>query len=202
MIKQLVAVLSMHAISDRLCSIVLSVWIGKPHKVLHISFSSTESGTSPYHLPFHSRWKFLNSSQWIFFATLPCLHHAKLGQVLMFCATLSTCWLQNQQSGVSLVLSMLYFTELVLIACSCAVQRRLSVSLFSSPFPNHSHYLLSLWVFVSMTNCLSSFFSLHSFNYQCTFPSWVQLLQSWLGTPYYVLHHGCIIGVKWQLFFS
>ena len=55
-------------------------------------------------------------------------------------------------------------TELVLIACSCAAQRRLSVSLFSSPFLNHSHFLLSLWHSISLTNCQCSSLSFHSFN--------------------------------------
>ena len=45
---------------------------------------------------------------------------------------------------VAQVLSMLCSTEPVLIAGSCETQRRLSVSLFSSPFLNHSHFFLSL----------------------------------------------------------
>ena len=43
LIKQLFAILLMHTILGRLCSITLSVWIGKTHKILHPSFSSTES---------------------------------------------------------------------------------------------------------------------------------------------------------------
>ena len=73
MIKQLFAILSMHTISDCLCSITLSVWIEKSRKILHSSFSSTESETCSYHLLLHSRWNFSHSSQMIFFATLSCL---------------------------------------------------------------------------------------------------------------------------------
>ena len=71
MIKQTFAILLVHTISDRLCSITLSVWIGKSHKILHLSFSSFESET--YHLSLHSSWNFLHSSHWIFFANLSCL---------------------------------------------------------------------------------------------------------------------------------
>ena len=83
----------------------------------------------------------------------------------MMCVTFSTFLLQSLQCGVSLVLSMLYFTELVLIACSYAAQRRLSVFLFSSTFLNQSHFLLLLWYFVSLTNCPCSAFCFHSFNW-------------------------------------
>ena len=76
----------------------------------------------------------------------------------MICVILSQFWLQNLQRGVLLVLSILYLTELVLIACSCAVQRRLSVSLFSSHFLNHYHFSLLLWHSVSPTNCPSNAF--------------------------------------------
>ena len=168
MIKQLFATLSMHTISGCLCSTTLSVWIGKSHKILHLSISSTESGTCLYHLSLHSRWNLLYRSQWVFFATLSCLFwywfFPGLGQALMMCVTVSTFSLQSRQRGVSLVLSILYFTELVLIACSCSAQRRLSVSLFSSNFLNHSHFLLSLWHSISLTNCPCSTFCLHSFN--------------------------------------
>ena len=57
---------------------------------------------------------------------------------------------------------MVYFTKLVLIACSCAAQKRISVSLFSSLFLNHSYLLLSLWHAVSLTNCPT--FCFRSFN--------------------------------------
>ena len=86
------------------------------------------------------------------------------------CVTLSTFLLQSLKLGVPLVLPMLYFTELLhwitilLIACSCAAQRRLPVSLFSSPFLNYSHFLLSLWQSVSLTNCPCNAFCFHSFN--------------------------------------
>ena len=40
---------------------------------LHLSFSSFESGTWSYYFWLNSRWYFLHSSQWIFFATLLCL---------------------------------------------------------------------------------------------------------------------------------
>ena len=78
----------------------------------------------------------------------------------MMCVILSKCLLQSLQRGVLLVLSILYLTELVLIACSCAAQRRLTVSLFSSHFLNHYHFLLSLWHSVSPTNfpCNTFFF--------------------------------------------
>ena len=168
MIKQLFGILSMDTISGRLCSITLSVWIGKSHKILRPSLSSTESGTCSYYLSLHSKWNFLGSSQWISFATLSCLFRywffPRLGQALMMCVTLSTSSLQNLQSGVSLVLSILYFTELVLIAYSCSILRKLSVSLFNSPFLNHSHFSLSLWHSVSITNCPCSAFSFHFFN--------------------------------------
>ena len=158
----------MHTISGRLCSITLSVWLGKSHKILHPSFSSTESGTCSYHFSLHSRWNFLHSSQWAFFGTLSCLFlywfFARLGQGLMMCVTLSIFLLQSLQRGISLVLSMLLFTELVLIACSCAMQRKLSVSLFSSPFLNHSHFLLSLSHSISLTNCPYNAFCFHSFS--------------------------------------
>ena len=91
MIKQLFAVLLMHTISGCLCSISLSVWIGKSHKILHSSFSSTESGRCSYHLSLHSKRNFLNSSHWNFFATLSCLFRywffAILGKALMMCDT-------------------------------------------------------------------------------------------------------------------
>ena len=61
-------------------------------------------------------------------------------------------------------MSVVYFIKLVLIACSCAAQKRLSVSLFSSPFLNHSYLLLSLWHAVSLTNCPCSTFYFRSFN--------------------------------------
>ena len=122
MIKQLFAILPVHKISIQVCSITLSVWIGKFHKILHPSFSSTESGTCSYQLSSHSRWGFLGSSQWIFFATLSCLFPTlswwywffpKLGQGLMMCVTPSTFLLENLKSGFSLVLSILYSTKLV-----------------------------------------------------------------------------------------
>ena len=60
---------------------------------------------------------------------------------------------------------------IVLIPCSRAAQMRLSVSLFSSPFLNHSHSLSttpilnrSLLHSVSLTNCPCSAFNFHSFN--------------------------------------
>ena len=59
---------------------------------------------------------------------------------------------------------MPYFIELVLTACSCAAQRRLSVSLFSSVFLNHSHFLLSLWHSLSLTYFRCRAFCFHSFN--------------------------------------
>ena len=168
MIKQLFAILSMNTISGRLCSITLSVWIEKFHKVLNPPFSSTESGTCSYHLSLHSKRNFLHSSQWFFFATFSCFFRywlfARLGQVLMMCVILSTFLLESLQRWVSLVLSILYFTELVLIACSCATERRLSVSYFSSPFLNHSHLLLSLPHSVSLTDCPCSACCFHSFN--------------------------------------
>ena len=93
MIKQLFAILSMHTILDHLCSITLSSWIEKSHKILHHSFSSTELGTCSYHLSLHSRWNFLHISQLIFFATLSQLFQywffARLGKALMMCVTLS-----------------------------------------------------------------------------------------------------------------
>ena len=121
-----------------------------------------ESGKCSYHLSLHFRWNFLHSNHWIFFATLSCLFRywffARLGQALMMCVTLSTFSLQSLQRGVSLVLSMLYLTELVIIDLSCATQSRLSVYFFSSPFLNHSHLLLSLWHSVFLTNCPCSNF--------------------------------------------
>ena len=48
MIKQLFAILSMHAISDRVCSITLRVWIGKSCKILHHSFTSTKTRAYSY----------------------------------------------------------------------------------------------------------------------------------------------------------
>ena len=138
MIKQLFAILLIDTISGCLCSITLSVWMGKSHKTLHPSFSSTESGTYSHDLSLHSRWNFLHSSQWIFIATLSCLFRywffARLGQALMMCVILSAFSLQSLQHGISLVFSMLYFTELVLIACSYTVQRRL-LALLSSTTP-------------------------------------------------------------------
>ena len=114
----------------------------------------------------------MHCSHRIFFATLSCLFQywffARLGQGLM-CVTLPTFSLQSLQHGVSLVLSVLYFTKLVLIACSCAAQRRLPVSLFNSPFLNHTHFLLSLWHSVSLTNCACSAFSFHSFSFLSLF---------------------------------
>ena len=53
MIKQLFAVLSMHTISGRL---TLSVCTGKSHKILHPSFSNTESGAYSCHLSLRFRW--------------------------------------------------------------------------------------------------------------------------------------------------
>ena len=93
MIKQLFAILSMHKISGCLCSISLSFWIGKSHKILHTSFSNTKSGSCLYYLSLHSRWNFLYSSQLIVFATLsslfPYRFFARLGQALMMDMALS-----------------------------------------------------------------------------------------------------------------
>ena len=148
LIKQLFAILLMHTISSCLCLIILSFCIGKSHKILDLLFSSTVSETCSYHLSLHSRQDFLHRSQSIFFATLSCFFQywffARLGQALMMCMTPSTFSLRSLQHGVSLVLSMLYLSKLVLIACSCPGQRKISVSLFSSPFLNHSYFLLSL----------------------------------------------------------
>ena len=69
------------------------------------------------------------------------------------CVAFSKFLLQSLECAASLVLPMLYFTELVLITCLCAAQRRLSVSFSSSPFPKHSHFLLSLWHSVSLRGC-------------------------------------------------
>ena len=38
------------------------------------------------------------------------------------------------------LVNTIYFTELLLIASSCAAKRRLLISLFSSPFLNHSTF--------------------------------------------------------------
>ena len=70
---------------------------------------------------------------------------------------------------------------------------------FISPFYNHSHLLVSMRNSVYLKNCPCSAFSFHFFNrfffffcfclhWQCTFPSWVQLLQSCLGLAYSLLH--------------
>ena len=119
-------------------------------------------------MPLHSRWNFCHFSQWIFFATLSCIFRywffARLGKALIICVTLSIFSLQSLQSGVSLVLLILYFTKLVRIACPCAQQRRLLVSLFSSPFLHHSRFLLSLWHSVSPTDCSCSVFAFPFFN--------------------------------------
>ena len=82
----------------------------------------------------------------------------------MMCVTVSTFSLQSLQIGVLLVLPILFFTELALTAFFAAVQARLSVSLFSYPFLNHSHFLRSLRHYVYLTNCSYSAFSFHSFS--------------------------------------
>ena len=93
MIKQRLTILSMHAIPGRLCSITWLVWIGKSHKILHLSSSSTESVICSYHLSLRSKWNFLHSRQWIFFATLSWVFRywflATLRKALL-CETLST----------------------------------------------------------------------------------------------------------------
>ena len=114
-IKHLFTTFSLHTILGRLCSIILSAWIWKFNRVWDPSFSSTESGTCSYHLLLHSRWNFLYSSQWIFFATLSRLlrywFYARLGQSLMIWVTLPIFPLKSLQSWLWLVLSTLYFTE-------------------------------------------------------------------------------------------
>ena len=130
------------------------------HKILHSSFSSTESGTCSYHFSLHSRWNLFHSSQCIFFATSSCL----FWYWFFWYCNISTFSLQSLQCGVSLVLLMLYFTELVLIACSCAAQKRFSVSRFSSPFLNYSCFLLLLWNSIFFTVFPCSAFCFHSLN--------------------------------------
>ena len=66
--------------------------------------------------------------------------------------------------NVTGLLNAISFTELVLIVCSGAAQRRLATYFFIFPFLNHSHLLLSLWHSVSLTNSLCSAFCFHSFN--------------------------------------
>ena len=83
----------------------------------------------------------------------------------MICVILSQFLLQSLQRGVLLVLSILYLTELVLIACSCTLQRRLSVSLFNSHFLNSYHFLLLLQHSVSLTNSPSNAFFFYAINF-------------------------------------
>ena len=167
-IKQLFASLLMHAISGRLSSITLSVLIGKSHKILHPSFSSTESGTCSYRLSLNSRWNFLHSSQWIFFATLSCLFlywfFSRLGQALMMCVTLSTFLLQSPQrrSFTGLVNAILHWISSNSLLL-CSTKETFSLP-FQLSFPRHSHFLLSLWHSISLTNCPCSAFCFHSFN--------------------------------------
>ena len=91
--------------------------------------SSTELRTCSYLSLLHSRRNFLHTR----FFTLSCLFKSWffsiLRQALIMCVTLSTLPLQSLQSRVSLVMLMSCFTELVLIACSCAAQKD-----FQSPF--------------------------------------------------------------------
>ena len=64
---------SITVISGLLCSSVLSVCMGKSHKILHSSDSNTFSGLCVYHLSDFSNLHFPHSFQWITFATLSCL---------------------------------------------------------------------------------------------------------------------------------
>ena len=65
--------LSITVISGRLCSRLLSVSIGKSHKILQSSDSKPFSGLSMYHFSALLNHHFSHSFQWIISATLSCL---------------------------------------------------------------------------------------------------------------------------------
>ena len=151
----------MHTISGRLCSIT-----GRLDRKIPQDFASfilqqwVRNKFLPFAITFYVGIFCIAAHG--FLATLSRLFQycffGRLGQMLMVCVKISTFPLQSLQSAVSMVLSVLYFTELVLIAS----QRRLPVFLFSSPFLDHSHFLLSLWHYIYVTNCPWSAFPFHS----------------------------------------
>ena len=124
--------------SGLLAGIRWSVCMLKSHRSLCESFSRTGAGLCIYHLFVWSNWNFLHISQWINLPTQSCL------DLYSFCANLLhslIMWLIfSSLSPHSLhllfccVLSILALIWLVLMALSCAVIRRDSVSLLRFPF--------------------------------------------------------------------
>ena len=81
------------------------------------------------------------------------------------CWTRSPVFPHNLHRGLSLVLSMWYSTQFILIACSCAAHNNASVPTFKSPLDNHV-FSLSTFLVVSLMNCPWIRFSFYfSFSY-------------------------------------
>ena len=95
---------SITVISGRLCLRVLSVYIGKTHKILQSSDSKTFSGLCLYHFSVLLNPHFSHSFQWSILATLSCLiclysfcdsfEHSET-----ICATLSSAAPHTRQMG-------------------------------------------------------------------------------------------------------
>ena len=124
--------------SGLLAVIRWSVCISKSHRSLCKSFSRTGAGLCIYHLFVWSNWNFLHISQWITWPTQSYL------ALYSFCANLLhslIMWLivsfllpHSQHLLFCCVLSILAFIWLVLMALSCAANRRDSLSLLRFPF--------------------------------------------------------------------
>ena len=99
-----------------------SICIVKFHGILHFSFSSTGSGWWEYHFSLHSVSNFLRRT--LLYRTLS--FPANWEQKQTICVILWTFSLYGFHKEDTFILSMAYFTEFVLRACSFAAQIRLS----------------------------------------------------------------------------
>ena len=127
--------------SGLLDGIMWSVCISKPHRILCVSFSRTDSGLYLYHLARWSNFHVLRSSQWITLYTQSYL------VLFSFCASRLHSFIMwlivsfQSQHNLHLLffcfLSIFVFTLLVLIAFFCADIKRDSISLSKLLFVGH-----------------------------------------------------------------
>ena len=115
-----------------------SVCMLTSHRSLCVSFSRTGAGLCIYHLFVWSNWNFLHISQWITLPTQSCLalysFYANLLHSLIMWLIVSSMSPHSQHLLFCCVLYILALIWLLLMALSCAVIGRDSVSLLRFPF--------------------------------------------------------------------
>ena len=130
-----------------------SVCMSKSHRRLCMSFSKTGAGLCIYHLLVWSNLNFLHISRWITLPTQSCLVLYSLCANLLHSLIMRLIISSLSQHSLHLlfcwVLSIFALIWLVLMALSCAVIRRDSVSLLRLPFLSQVQVFSSEIVFIS-----------------------------------------------------